>query len=403
MPAAVDRVSSRALSFVRRGAGRGRLWPLLLCAALLATAYAGAGGADTLSKKARELKQLKSHIEALRHQLHIDQGRQDSLRSQLRDTEKRIGAISRALKETTQALERQGRKLAELQQDKRRHEAQLGKQRDELAQQVRAAFVIGRQGYLKLLLDQQDPAAVSRNLRYYDYFNRARAKRIHAVSRELDQINALQASISRQVQTLNRLQGRQRQEKAGLQDQLEARGAVLAKVNARVKTKSQRLTGLLDNEHRLETLVQHLRKALSDIPDTAGSQPFGRLKGRLQWPSQGAIENRFGDTRRLGNLKWHGVLIDAGLGADVHAVYHGRVAFADWLRGFGLLIIIDHGDGYMSLYGHNQSLYKEVGDWVETGEVIASVGNSGGRNHPGLYFEIRHNGVPTNPVLWCKR
>jgi len=287
MPAAVDRASSRALSFVRRGAGRGRLWPLLLCVALLATAYAGAGGADTLSKKARELKQLKSHIEALRHQLHIDQGRRDSLRSQLRDTEKRIGAISRALKGTTQALERQGRKLAELQQDKRRHEAQLGKQRDELAQQVRAAFVIGRQGYLKLLLDQQDPAAVSRNLRYYDYFNRARAKRIHAVSRELDQINALQASIGRQLQTLNRLQGQQRQEKAGLQTQLEARGAVLAKVNARVKTKSQRLTGLLDNEHRLETLVQHLRKALSDIPDTAGSQPFG-CSGPPRGPSRTA-------------------------------------------------------------------------------------------------------------------
>ena len=268
---------------------------------------------------------------------------------------------------------------------------------------MRAAFVIGRQGFLKLLLDQRDPGAVSRNLRYYDYFNRARARRIHAVTKELDRIDTLRASIAHQMDALHRLQARQRQEKGSLQDQQRARGEVLAKVNARIKTRSQRLARMVDNEHRLETLLQRLRQALSDIPDTAGNLPFRRLKGRLQWPSKGTIENRFGDSRRLGNLKWHGVLIDAGMGADVHAVYHGRVAFADWLRGFGLLIIIDHGDGYMSLYGHNQSLYKEVGDWVETGEVIASVGNSGGRNHPGLYFEIRHNGVPTNPVLWCRR
>lgn len=398
MPTALDRRSNKALCPVRRG-----VRALLLGAALLAAGHGAAADADTLSKKAGELKRLKSHIEALRHELHIDEGKKDSLRSRLRDTEKRIGAISRALKETTAALARQGRKLGELQGDKHRHERQLGKQRDALAQQVRAAFVIGRQGLLKLLLDQQNPAAVSRNLRYYDYVNRARARRIRAVSDELRQIKALQASIADEVDRLHRLQDRQRHERASLQDQLRSRREVLAKVNARITTRSQRLARLEDNEQRLEALVKRLREALSDIPETAGSQPFGRLKGRLHWPSKGVIENHFGDTRRLGNLKWHGVLIDAGRGADVHAVYHGRVAFADWLRGFGLLIIIDHGDGYMSLYGHNQSLYKEVGDWVETGEVIASVGDSGGREHPGLYFEIRHNGVPTNPVLWCKR
>lgn len=398
MPAVLDGRSNKALRLLRRGARS-----LLLGAALVAAAHGAAAGADTLSKKAGELKRLKSHIEALRHELHIDQGKKDSLRSRLRDTEKRIGAISRALKETTEALTRRGRKLGELRRDKQRHERQLGRQRDALARQVRAAFVIGRQGLLKLLLDQQDPAAVSRNLRYYDYVNRARARRIRAVSKELRQIQTLQASIGDEIDRLHGLQDRQRHERASLQDQLQARREVLAKVNARIKTRSQRLVRLRDNERRLETLVKRLREALSDIPETAGSQPFGRLKGQLHWPSKGAIENRFGGTRRLGNLKWHGVLIDAGRGTDVHAVYHGRVAFADWLRGFGLLIIIDHGDGYMSLYGHNQSLYKEVGDWVETGEVIASVGDSGGRDHPGLYFEIRHNGVPINPVLWCKR
>lgn len=376
---------------------------LLLPIALLAAGYHGACMADPLAKKSAELSRLKTQIQVLRRQLDIAQGKQDTLRTQLRDIETRIGDTTRDLRHTNGALRREQDKLTDLSRARRRHEAELGRQREALAQQVRASFVIGRQGYLKLLLDQQDPATVSRNLTYFDYFNRARSGRIRAVAAQLDQLNTLKQAIDHQVQILGQLHTRQQREIDSLQVQRQARALLLAKVNARIQTKGEALTRLLDNERRLEALIQRLRSALADIPDNGDARPFGQLKGQLQWPARGTITARFGEPRHLGKLKWQGVLIDARPGADVHAVYHGRVAFADWLRGLGLLVIIDHGNGYMSLYGHNQSIYKQVGDWVETGDVIASVGDSGGSSRPALYFEIRHNGVPTNPVLWCKK
>lgn len=375
----------------------------LVAALAVVTVHGPARAADPLSAKTGELEKLKSRIQALRHDLEAEQGRKDTLRGQLRDIEKRIGTLSLALKKTSRELRRQQHRLAELNRDKARHQAELDRQRDRLAQQVRAAYGIGRQGYLKLLLNQQDPSAVSRNLVYYDYFNRARVARITAVSTELDHIKTLERDIARQMQTLDQLNERRRREQDSLRGQRRARGLVLAKVNARIETKDQELARLLDNQHQLESVIQRLRNVLSDIPEGVDIQPFDRLKGRLRWPVQGTVVRHFGAPRQLGKLKWQGVLIGARPGTDVHAVYHGRVAFADWLRGYGLLVIIDHGNGYMSLYGHNQSISKEAGDWVETGEVIATVGNSGGNDRPGLYFEIRHNGVPRNPVLWCKK
>lgn len=400
MPTAVlNRYSWNLLRRPRMDAAAAAVITALLYALWAAPLFA----ADSLSAKAGELEKLRAAIQSLRHDLEVDHNKKDSLQTQLRHIEKQIGRLSSALEQTGADLRKEQRKLARLTEDKHRHEAELGRQQAVLAQQVRAAFAVGRQGYLKLLLDQQNPATVSRNLIFYDYLNRARARRIHAVTAELAEIKTLKAAISRQVQTLDDLHSRQRQEKDSLQSQQRARSVILAAVDARIESKDEQLTRLLANEKRLQTVVERLRQALSDIPEAAGGRPFGRLKGRLHWPTHGTIAERFGTWRSVGKLKWQGVLIDAGLGDDVHAVYHGRVAFADWLRGYGLLVIIDHGNGYMSLYGHNQSIYKDVGDWVETGEVIASVGNSGGRDRPGLYFEIRHNGVPSNPVLWCRK
>lgn len=167
-----------------------------------------------------------------------------------------------------------------------------------------------------------------------------------------------------------------------------------------------------EDERRLQRLLDSLATAPRDNSQTPAEgelasegtehTPFLTLRGRLQWPSRGKLTTRYGSARKVGKLKWQGVNIKAPEGTEVHAISHGRVAFSDWLRGFGLLTIIDHGDGYMSLYGGNQSLFKEVGDWVEAGEVIAGVGNSGGRKNSALYFEIRHNGKPTNPLKWCR-
>jgi septal ring factor EnvC (AmiA/AmiB activator) len=213
-----------------------------------------------------------------------------------------------------------------------------------------------------------------------------------------------------------------------LQESKAARRQILVKLGAEIKTKQQRLEALLQDERNLSELVIKLRRALAAIPPEPApvpppalstpsappssaratgpappeGAPFVRYKGRLSWPARGKITARYGSSRQVGALTWRGVMIGAEEGGEVKAIYRGRVAFADWLRGFGLLIIIDHGDGYMSLYGHNQNLAKGVGDWVERGDVIATVGNSGGEDSAGLYFEIRHNGVPDNPLQWCR-
>ena len=182
------------------------------------------------------------------------------------------------------------------------------------------------------------------------------------------------------------------------------RKKVVRSLKAEIKSKGQQLDGLLADEQELKSLLQALTEALSDIPAAPGDhKPFAKLKGKLKWPTSGRRLKAYGESRRIGSLRWQGVVIAGKEGQEVKAVSHGRVAYADWLRGYGLLLIIDHGDGYMTLYGHNQSLFREVGDWVEKGEVIAAVGNSGGIDNHALYFEIRKDGKPTDPIRWCRR
>jgi len=154
---------------------------------------------------------------------------------------------------------------------------------------------------------------------------------------------------------------------------------------------------------QLERLLDAVEQSIANLEIPSDYRPFHKLKGKLHWPTKGKISKRFGSSRSGSNLRWQGVTLTAKEGSEVNAIHHGRVVFADWFRGSGLLIIIDHGDGYMSLYGHNQSLLIEPGDWVTVGEQIATVGNSGGKKHAGLYFEIRHKGQPTDPRHWCKR
>jgi septal ring factor EnvC (AmiA/AmiB activator) len=281
-----------------------------------------------------------------------------------------------------------------------------------LAQQIRAAYTIGQQEYVKILLNQQDPAAVSRTLTYYDYFNRARLTRIKSIDTSLAELQKLEEKIQAKTAKLERNQQEQSSEKTQLENTRSQRANVLARLHQQILAKGERLSLMQEDERRLQRLLDSLATAPADDAQTPADSelategtehtPFRTLRGRLQWPSRGKLTTRYGSARKIGKLKWQGVTIRAPEGTEVRAISHGRVAFSDWLRGFGLLTIIDHGDGYMSLYGGNQSLFKEVGDWVEAGEVIAGVGNSGGRKNSALYFEIRHNGKPTNPLKWCR-
>lgn len=379
-----------------------RILVMMLVFALLPVNYSHA---DTST--ADKLEQLRQQIQTLRSELDIDQERKQDLQSRLRNIETRIGKVAALLKGLKRQLRRQKRELNKLQKRRKNLQADLQVQRVNLARQIRAAYTIGQQEYLKILLNQQDPAAVTRTLTYYDYFHQARLDRIKSIDTKLSDLNTVEEKIERKTAQLEKNRAEQSREKEQLEKTRGERSRVLAKLNQQIQAKGERLATLLEDQRRLQQLLNRLAEEPADrqldLPTEQGERKaFAGLRGKLRWPSPGRLANRYGSRRKEGKLKWQGVMIRAPEGTEVTAISHGRVAFSDWLRGFGLLTIIDHGDGYMSLYGGNQSLYKEVGDWVEAGDVIASVGNSGGHRETALYFEIRHNGKPTNPLKWCK-
>ncbi|HVY65231.1 MAG TPA: peptidoglycan DD-metalloendopeptidase family protein, partial [Gammaproteobacteria bacterium] len=278
----------------------------------------------------------------------------------------------------------------------------LAAERAALAAQVRMSYVTGRAEVFKLLLSQESPAELGRMLVYYDYFNRARSVRIGAVRTDLERHAALNADTQRVEAQLKDLEAAQAAQVAALAKARDERQAVVTRLDASIKDDSAAVAKLRGEEKRLADLVERLRELMAGLP-VEGDQPFASLKGKLSWPVAGRLAGDYGQPRAGGVVKWNGVLLEATAGTAVRAVYHGRVAYADWLPGLGLLVIIDHGGGYMSLYGHNEALLKEAGDWVQPGETIAQVGDTGGQPRPALYFEIRYKGEPVNPHTWITR
>ena len=372
-----------------------------LCAAAL-LASAAPPDSRQIENKEAELEKVRKAMEELNSNLTHLRGRSEAVRNKLRGLDRDVAELNRTLRELEQQRREQAEALARLQQDKRRKEAGLTQQRQALAQHLRASYALGEQGPLKLLLNQTEPAAAGRSLKYYDYFYRARTEQIDAINRSLLAVARLEQDIQTQQRSLDELYTRQQTQRSALEAKREERRAVLSQLQGEITDSRQRLAQLKEDEQSLQELVQKLRRALRELPppDIAG-KGFAQLKGKLKLPADGKITAHFGSARQLGRLKWQGILIDAADGADVRAIAPGRVVFADWMRGFGQLLILDHGSGYMSLYGYNQALNKNVGDMVQTRDVIATVGASGGER-PGLYFEIRQKGTPVNPLLWCK-
>ncbi|MCP4040573.1 MAG: peptidoglycan DD-metalloendopeptidase family protein [Gammaproteobacteria bacterium] len=356
------------------------------------------------TRKKAELKELHSQISDVRKRLFKARSTENDTQRQLREAEIEIGRIATELRKLGKRLRFQTTRLTELQQERSDLLHGLSIQRRALGHQIRTAYIIGRQDYLKILLNQEDPALVGRSLTYHDYLNRARSKQITQLNSQLEQLASVEKAINRETEALRQLQSRNALNRERLETQQQARKTLLSRLGKEIQQENSRLKRLNENKRRLEQLLKELRQVLADIPTNLDQhKTFAQMKRRLPWPYAGKVRHRFGSRRELGNLKWQGMVISAAEGDTVKAVYYGRVAFADWLRGLGLLIILDHGNGFMSLYGHNQSLLKETGDWVEPGEPVATVGNSGGNNQPGGYFEIRHNGLPLNPALWCRR
>lgn len=359
---------------------------------------------DDQEQQEQELQQLKIKIKKIRNELDEVRTLHDKVRQELRTTETNIGKRVNNLSQLKRKLRHQNKRLRELQQQRKELNKDLALQHELLGQQVRTSYTIGKQEYVKLLLNQENPAAIGRVLTYYEYFNQARSERIDTSMKTLASLEQIKKRIQQETVTLQRLKQEQDAEKQKLEASYKDRALVIAKLSQEIQNKDSVLKHLLENEKQLERVLNVISESMPEIILEIGKQqPFGKLKGKLFWPVTGTVDSLYGKKRKLANVKWNGVIIKARQGNNVRAISHGRVAYADWLRGYGLLIIIDHGDGYMSLYGHNESIKKETGDWVAPGDIIGSVGDTGGQAKAGLYFEIRHNGKPTNPKIWCHK
>lgn len=348
------------------------------------------------------LQGVRKEIAALSTRLARETARRDDGVKELKAAELASGAASAELATIRGELSTQQQARRDLGREVGRVESRLAAERAALADQVRASYMTGHEELFKLLLSQESPATLGRMLAYYDYYNRARTARIAAVLAELTSLAALRERATAVEDELAALEAAQAAKVTTLERSRDERRAAIAKIDSEINDASAAIAKLRAEESRLADLVKQLGEALAGFPvDT--DQPFAALKGKLAWPIQGRLTGDFGQPRGSGPVRWNGVLLEASAGTPVRAVYHGRVAFADWLPGLGLLAIVDHGGGYMSLYGYNEALLKEAGDWVEPGEALAQVGDTGGQARAGLYFEIRHNGAPIDPNPWLVR
>ncbi len=380
-----------------------RACALSLLISLIPGYSAAVSTGDKVEANASELKQLRGRIGNVKGEIKDSKVRHRRLLNELRDSEKLIGQTARRLRVLTGSLNRQRQKITRLGDSRRKQQQALTVHQQALASQMRAAYAMGRQERLKILLNQRDPAVVSRVLVYYDYFSRIRTWQMERIGVLLETLRQTEAELVEEERRLLELQSRELLIKQQLDGSQEERRQVIVSLKLAMKGKGAELTELRLDEQRLKSLLGRLQDELLPVPmENLERKPFKSRKGWLRWPTKGRLVARFG-TSKAGNLKWDGVVISSPGGREVKAIHHGRVAFSDWLRGFGLLLILDHGDGYMSLYGHNQTLFKETGEWVEPGEPLALVGSSGGRSSTGVYFGIRHEGRPVNPKKWCKK
>jgi len=357
---------------------------------------------EDMSHYQGKLEKLQKSILKIQQHLKGNQKKRSHVITELKMLEMEISKNSRKLKRlekdvlSSRALEKK------LKGEIKGLSKQLNRQRNALAEQIRSAYSIGNQQNLKMLLNQQDPALAGRTQAYFNYLSRARQLQINGFLSTFERKTQSEAELQQILIEQNQLLQTQKTKKRQRQSQRFQRKKLLAELSKKIKNQESTLNSLESSRGRIENLLKSLGELLADVPSSPSeNQPFKSLKGHLPWPVNGRVMNNFGEPKNYGDLKWNGILIKTKIGTPVRVVSHGRVAFSDWLQGFGFITIVDHGDGFMSLYGQNESLFKQAGDWVETGEVIATAGDSGGQITSGVYFEIRSRGEPVNPAKWC--
>lgn len=379
---------------------RAHLPILLVLAAAPALAW---GQNDDLAQiKEQELEEVRERISALKESMDKSAGSRDRITSELQEAEVQMSEKRLRLKELQRERDYSTKRKEELNVEIVQREEQLSTESEALAQQVRAAHMSGGQERIKLLLNQRDPATLGRLLRYYEYFNDFRANNIQVVTDHLDELSVLHSQVAAEEARLAALTRERYDELTQLNLAQEKRQELLLTLKDRMANEEREIETLAAQEKDLARLIDELTSILSDYPIRSES-PFSEHKGRLTWPVAGTLIHDFGQPRVSDRLKWNGVVLAAQRGREVRSIYHGRVVFSDWLSGLGLLVIVDHGEGYMTLYGYNETTLKSAGDWVAPGDVIATVGDSGGQSRAALYFELRRGKQPLNPRHWVTR
>lgn len=374
----------------------------LLLVGFLGLASLTVGANEDAEAYQAKLEELKELIDQLKTELKKVNQAKDELSSELATSETEISDLTRKIERLQGELKQEKKQLALLREQRDQLQQQKRLQSREVEQQLLSAYKLGNQSQLKVLLNQEDSEQIARMLQYHRYIVEARQEKIAAYLATVDELNQVEPAIIAKSERLQTQQDELQKRHADLANANQQRKQTLAKLASRERSTEEDLAELIAQQRELEQLLEEVTQILAHIPIPDDQQPFAKQRGRLHWPVKGRIKHRYGSARAGGKLTWDGVFITAAEGSSVTSVHGGRVVYSDWVRGLGLLMIIDHGDGYLSLYGHNQTLYKDVGEWVGTNEVIALAGNSGGQSQSGLYFEIRQNSEPQNPSQWCR-
>lgn len=375
---------------------------LLLGTVTAAPAVLAQTAASLDAQATRErLTQLEKDIAKIAAAQASREKQRSSLQASLRRSEVALGRLNEQQQSTRADIVSNQREISALNAKQSALKSAAAGQREAVAEELRTAYKSGGNDQLKLLLTEEDPQLIARMLAYYRYILAARSDLLEDFSNTLDSLISVQGQLAQREADLED----QRASLAMQQQQLEAqrkdRKDLLREINSSLENDAKQLAAREQDRLQLENLLTEIDAALAQLIPADDVEPFSAAKGSMRWPVEGRITHRFGRPRNLGKMRWQGVRLKAKTGSTVAAIHHGRVVYADWLRGSGLLLVIDHGEGYLSLYAHNESLLREVGDWVSAGAPVSTVGDSGGQSEAGLYFEIRKDGKPTDPQRWC--
>ena len=373
-----------------RAVSNSLLLPLMLMLGAVASAD---------EEQEQKLDNLKRSISSLEQQLEDRDKERNSLQSELKKVELRASKINSNVRRLRGKINKLESELKDL--SSRERDLQLGirGQSAAIVEQIAAAYKLGNQEPIKLLLNQEDPQKIARVFKYYDYFLQARTEKIQRYKKDVDELATVIADIETQKLRLTQSRADLEADKNKLTRQAKKRKKTLSNLQSSLRTDKKKLSKLKKERGKLEELLAAVKRAAADLALPSNYESFISRKGQLSWPLKGRVAHSYG-SRRSGELRWEGWLIGAKAGDEVKAVHQGRVVFSNYLRGFGLLVIVDHSDGYLTLYAHNQELLKDTGDWVQSNEILSRAGDTGGLDKPALYFEIRKDGNPADPKSW---